>query len=56
MGFVCLFVCLFVGIQPEKLHSASCVGREVNPMGVITHGQRHKLRMYQRQRYRPRTC
>ena len=22
--FVCLFVCLFVGIKPEKLYSASC--------------------------------
>ena len=38
-----LFVCLFVvGIKPEKLYFASCVGREVNPLGVITHGQRHK--------------
>ena len=32
---VSLVVCLFVGIQPEKLCSASCVGREVNPLGVI---------------------
>jgi len=31
---------LFVGKQSEKLYSASCVGREVNPLGVITHGQR----------------
>ena len=54
--FVCLFVCLFVGIKPEKVYSASCVGREVNPLGVITHGQRHKPRAYQRQRYKPRTC
>ena len=55
-SFVCLFVCLFVEIKPEKLYSASCVGREVNPLGVITHGQRHKPRAYQRQRYEPRTC
>jgi len=28
---LCLFVCLFVcGIKPEKLYSASCVGRKVN--------------------------
>jgi len=33
---------LFVGIKPEKLYCASCVGREVNPVGVITHGQRNK--------------
>jgi len=25
-GFVCLFVCLFVGIKPEKLYSASFFG------------------------------
>jgi len=37
-----LFVCLFVGIKPKKLHFASCVEREVNPLAVITHGQRHK--------------
>ena len=50
------FVCLFVGIKPEKLYSASCVWEEVNPLGVVTHGQRHRPRAYQRQRYRPRTC
>jgi len=50
---ICLFV---VGIKPEKLYSASCVGREVTPLGVITHGQRHKPRAYQRQRHIPRTC
>jgi len=33
---------LFVGIKPEKLYFASCVGKEANPLGVITHGQRHK--------------
>ena len=39
-----LFVCLFVGINPEKLYSASCVtvGKKVNPLGVITHGQRQE--------------
>jgi len=53
---MCAFDCLFVGIKPGKLYSASCVRREINPLGVITHGQRHKLRAYQRQRYKPRTC
>jgi len=33
---------LFTGIKPEKLYFASCVGREVNPLGVITQGHRHK--------------
>ena len=40
----CLFVCLFVGIKPEKLYSTSGVEREVNPLGAVTHGQRHILR------------
>jgi len=53
---VCLFLCLSVGIKPENPYSASCVGREVNFLGVITHGQRHKPRTYQRQRHEPRTC
>jgi len=39
-----LVVCLFVGINPEKLNSTSCVVREVNPLGMVTHGQRHKPR------------
>jgi len=34
----------------------SPVGREVNPLGVITHGQRDKPRACQRQWYKPRTC
>jgi len=44
----CLFVCLFVEINPENLYSVSCVGREVNLLGVITqsHGQRLKPRVY----------
>jgi len=56
--FVCLFVCWD---KTQKVCSArasfvgSCVGREVNPMGVFTHGQRHKPRAYQRQRHKPRT-
>ena len=54
--FVCLFVCLFVEIKPEKLYSAFCVWREVNPLGVLTRGQRHRPSACQRQRYRPRTC
>jgi len=37
-----LFVCFFVAIKPEKPYFASCVGREVNPLGVITHGKKHK--------------
>jgi len=39
---ICLFVCFFVGIKPGQLYFVSCVGREVNPLGVITPGQRHK--------------
>ena len=31
----------FLLIKPKKLYSASCVGREVNPLGVITHGQKN---------------
>ena len=50
------FVCLFVGIKPRKLYSSSYVGGEVNPLGVITHGQKHKPRAYQRQQHRPRMC
>jgi len=30
------FVCLFVVTKPEKPYFASCVGRKVNPHGVIT--------------------
>ena len=59
--FICLFVgiylfVLFIGIKPEKLYSACWFGREVNPLGVSTHGQRHKPHAYQRQRHRPHTC
>jgi len=46
IAFVCLFVCLFVGIKHEKPYFASCVGREVNPLGVITHGQMHKAEIF----------
>ena len=44
----CLFIRLFVEINPEKLYSVSCVGRDVNLLGVITqaHGQRFKPRVY----------
>jgi len=38
-------------MNPEKLYSTSCVGREVNPLGAIIHGQRHKPRAYQKQRH-----
>ena len=34
-----LLLCLFAGIKSEKIYSASCVGREVNLLRVITHGQ-----------------
>ena len=34
-----IIVCLSVGIKPENPYSASCVGREVNLLGVITHGR-----------------
>jgi len=33
---ICLFVCLFVATKSKKLYFASCVGRKVNPRGVIT--------------------
>jgi len=33
---ICLFVCLFVAIKPEKPHFSSCVERKVKPQGVIT--------------------
>jgi len=52
---VCLFVCLF-GIKSEKLYSVPWVGKEIKPLGKITHGQRHKPHAFQRQRHRPRTC
>ena len=60
-SFVCFVLFhLFVEIKPKKLYSASCweglIDVEVNPLGVITHGQRHKPRAFQRQRYKPRTC
>jgi len=33
------------------------VGREINPLGLVTHGQRNKpWRAYQGQRHKPRTC
>jgi len=51
-----LFVCLFVGMKPGKPYSSSCVGTEVKPLGMITHGQRYKPRACQRQRLKPRTC
>jgi len=41
---VCFFVCVYVEIKPEKLYFAYCVGTEVTPLGVITHGQKHKPR------------
>jgi len=54
--WVLMIVCLFVEIKPDILYSASCVGREVNPLGVITHGQRYKPRAHQWQQYIPRAC
>jgi len=41
---LCLFVCWS---KTQKLYSASCVWRGVNPLGVSTHGQRHSPRAYQ---------
>jgi len=32
------------------------IGRKVNPLRVVTHGQRHKARVCQRQQRIPRTC
>jgi len=59
-GGVCLFVCLFVEIKNPENYTPPPVGREVNPLGVVTHGQSHKpRRAYQRQRHdspSPRTC
>jgi len=39
----------------KKLFSTPC-WREVNPLGVITHKERHTPHAYQRQRHKPRTC
>ena len=39
--FVCLFVCWN---KTRKTILSLCGGREVNPLGVITHGHRHKPR------------
>jgi len=54
-----LFVCLFVCWNKTR-KTLPPVGKEVNPLGVVKHGQRHKPRhAYQRQRYdspSPRTC
>ena len=38
--FVCLF-CLFVDMNPEN-YIPPPVGKEVNPLGVVTQGQMHK--------------
>jgi len=54
--FFCFFDFLFCGLKPEKAYSSSCVGMTMNHLGVITHGQMHKPRAYQRQRHKPRTC
>jgi len=49
---LCFFVCWFVcWNKTRKPHTPPPVGREVNPLGVITHGQQHKPRAYQRQRH-----
>jgi len=57
--FVCLFVCLFVCWNKTRntlLHLFVGAKQTPWPVGVITHGKRHKPRAYQRQRYKPRTC
>jgi len=51
--FFC-FVCLLE--YNPKNYTPPPVGKEVIPLGVITHGQRHKPREYQRQWYKPFTC
>jgi len=52
---ICLFVCLLEW-NPKK-YIPPPFWREVNPLGVVTHKQRHKpRRAYQRQRHKPRTC
>jgi len=52
--FVCLFVCWN---KTRKNYTPPPIGREVNPLGVVTDGQRHKpRRAYQRQRHKLRTC
>jgi len=38
--FVCLFVCLLD--QTPKIYTPAPVGREVNPLAVVTQGERHK--------------
>ena len=50
--FLFFFVCRIVGINPEN-YTPPPNGREVYPLGVVTHRQR---RAYQRQRHKPRTC
>jgi len=49
LAFVCLFVCLME--QTPENHTPPPVRREVNPLGVITHGHRHIPRAYQWQRH-----
>jgi len=44
-----LFVFSFVGINPKNYTPPPV-------LGMITHGQRHKPRVYQRQRHKQRTC
>jgi len=39
--------------KPKTKKTPPPVGREVNPLEVITHGQRHKPCVYPRQRYKP---
>jgi hypothetical protein len=57
VGYVCLFVCwnktrkiicrlLWWGGKYTVTVTVNVMGREVNPLGMVTHGQRHKPRAY----------
>ena len=50
-----MVVMMTQAVAVQGIYSASRDGREVNPLGMITHGQRHKPRACQRQGYKPRT-
>jgi len=58
-SFECLFVCLFVGIKPEKLYSASYWEGSKPPGSGHTRTETHTATWSQRQRHNstsPRTC
>jgi len=53
--FVCWFVCWNRTRKTTMILRLLC-WEENKPLGVITHGQRHKPRVHKRQRHIPRTC